>query len=275
MTHTYYSIRSGLTQKPNGLSLEDIKNLFLRIYNNLIEDGFFHEGFGYECVDVDFISGTVNDIELEILLKIRKNNLWPVRTQLINYSEDDLFDIIEFLYQYISAPIDGSYHSYNECGMHWSTFDKAEGQSIYRAKINELLLLYERQFELSQSGEILIKPEQGFEKIYTAKILSEDTDITSRIESATLRYRRHGSTLDDRRLAIRDLADVLEKLRPKISKHLLKSDENDLFNIANNFGIRHLNDKQKTDYDWKVWSSWMYYFYLSTIHVLLHKMNKN
>ena len=49
-------------------------------------------------------------------------------------------------------------------------------------------------------------------------------------------------------------------------------DENDLFNIANNFGIRHHNDKQKTGYDAALWLSWMFYFYLATIHVVVRKL---
>ena len=56
---------------------------------------------------------------------------------------------------------------------------------------------------------------------------------------------------------------------------LTKQDENDLFNIANNFGIRHHNDQQKTSYDTALWLSWMFYFYLATIHVVLRKIEKD
>lgn len=90
-----------------------------------------------------------------------------------------------------------------------------------------------------------------------------------------MRYRRHGSTIDDRRQAVRDLADVLEYLRPKMKTLLTKSDENDLFNIANNFGIRHHNAKQKTSYDTAIWLSWMFYFYLATLHVILRKIDSD
>jgi hypothetical protein len=51
------------------------------------------------------------------------------------------------------------------------------------------------------------------------------------------------------------LADVLEWLRPQIKMALLKEDEQDLFNIANNFGIRHMNQNQKLHYDKAVWLS--------------------
>jgi len=238
-----------------------------------VEEGYFDEYLGSYCVDMDEIKGKVSDVELEILLKIRKQSLWPIdNIRISQYSEDDLFDMIEFLYQNVSKPIDGDYHSYNDCGMHWHTFNKDEGANIYLEKINAILALYKKPFELSKNGEILHKPEQGFETMFEADIPSNDVNIRTRIDSAVLSYRRHGSTLDNRRQAVRDLADVLEYLRPKVKSFFTKQDEKDLYNIANNFGIRHHNDKQKTNYDTGLWLSWMFYYYLATIHVLLRKM---
>ncbi len=125
---------------------------------------------------------------------------------------------------------------------------------------------------MSTTGEVLQRPEAGFEPIFDADIPSGDANVVGRVNAAVVRYRRHGSTLDDRRQAVRDLADVLEYLRPKVQSLLTSNDERDIFNIANNFGIRHHNDKQKTTYDAALWLSWMFYFYLSTIHVVLRKI---
>ena len=274
MTHTFYSIRTGINKNLKGLSLDDLKTTFTRLYSNLRAEGYFEENFGGFCVDDGNVPGKIADIELEISLKLRKNGLWPIEKKMNKYSEDDVLDMIEFLYLYVSKPIEGHYHSYGDCGMHWETFNKVEGQEIYREKVNELLSAYQSPFELSVKGEILQKPEKGLEKIFEADIPSSDTNITSRIDAAVLKFRRHGVTRDDRRHAVRDLADILEYLRPKVKDLLTSQDEKDLFNIANNFGIRHHNDKQKTDYDADLWLSWMFYFYLSTIHVLTRKINK-
>jgi hypothetical protein len=211
--------------------------------------------------------------ELGNLLAVRKNDLWPVEEKSGSYNEDDLFDIIEFLYRLVSKPVDGTYHNWNNCGMHWSSFSKAEGQREYRERINRVLDHYERKFELSDGGEVLLKAESGFERIFAADVPTSDSKVGSRIGAAVLRFRRHSSTFDDRRQAVRDLADVLEYLRPQVKALLTSNDEKDLFNIANNFGIRHHNDQQKTSYDAQLWLSWMFYFYLSTIHVLLRKID--
>lgn len=272
MPRQYYSHRTGTNPNLKGLPLEDVMDLFVRIYGQLKIDGYFDEAFGSFCVDAGEVPGRVRDPELEMLLTVRKKGLWPVDEKAPFYQEDDFFDVLEFLFQYVSKPIDGTMHSYGGCGMHWETFNQSQGQKDYREKVNGILSHYEKRFELSVDGEVLHKPEAGFESIFDADLPTSDKNVISRIQTAVLQYRRHGSTIDDRRQAVRDLADVLEYLRPKVKEFLTTADEKDLFNIANNFGIRHHNEKQRTAYDTSIWLSWMFYFYLSTIHVVLRKI---
>jgi hypothetical protein len=273
MAHTFYSLRNGKNKNTEGFDLSEFKTLFLRAYRSLEEQGYFDEYLGWYCVDMGDVQGKLQDVELEILLKIRKQGLWPIHEKIQSYTEDDLFDIVEFLFLNVSKPIDGTYHSFSNCGMHWETFNRSEGQSEFVEKMNALLALYKNPYVLSNDGEILGRPEHGFEQILEADIPTDNNNIKSRIDSAILRYRRHGSTIDDRRQAVRDLADVLEYLRPKVKSLLDKEDERDIFNLANNFGIRHHNEQQKTGYDIALWLSWMFYYYLATIHVLLRKIN--
>jgi hypothetical protein len=274
MPRQFYSIRNGINPNLKGLPLplREILGLFVRLFSQMSQDGYFDETFGFICVDMGEVPGKVRDPELDMLFAIRKNGLWPIHEKAPFYSEDDFFDVLEFFHQCVSKPIDGTMHSYNECGMHWETFNKVQGQQEFRTKVNVLLTHYQRSFEISINGEILHKPEAGFEPIFEADLPSKDSNVISRVTTAVLRYRRHGATIDDRRQAVRDLADVLEYLRPQVKTLLTNADEKDLFNIANNFGIRHYNDKQRTAYDAGIWLSWMFYFYLSTIHVALRKI---
>jgi hypothetical protein len=272
VTHAYYSRRKGTNPNQEGLPLHDIVELFVRVYDELRTEGYFDEAFGYDCVDQGHIDGKVKDVGLRIFLDVRKKNLWPIREACAFYNEDDLFDLIEFLYQHVSKPIDGWQHTWDNCGMHWETFNQAEGRAAFRDQTNAVLSHYVQKFELSSAGEVLHKPEEGFQAIFAADVPTTDENVRGRLDAAVLRYRRHGATLDDRRQAVRDLADVLEYLRPKVKTLLTSADENDLFNIANNFAIRHLNEKQKTSYDAALWHSWMFYLYLATIHVVLRKI---
>ena len=231
----------------------------------------------YECIDAGPVAGKLGfDVEAQILRKLRKTDLWPIKDKCLEYSEEDMFDIIEFLYDNISKPLEGYYHSYGECGWHYQSFDTELGREVYRREINEILQDYKDGYVLSENGEILALAEKGLENLFHANIPTHDpANVEARVNAAVLKFRRYKSSIDERRDAVRDLADVLEFLRPKLKAVITKSDENDLFNIANNFGIRHHNETQKTDYEKAIWYSWIFYYYLATIHAALRLIKKH
>lgn len=273
----YYSVRTGKNPQAAQLDLPMVLRLFHDLYERFLQENYFQEAFGYICVDSGNILGTLgSDIEAQMLRKLRKAKLWPIEKKCLKYSEDDLFDVVEFLYDYVSEPVDGYYHDFNDCGWHYHTFNKESGRQKYRADINELINDYKEGYELSVSGEILALPERGLENLLQANLPVYDQDnVEGRVNNAVLKFRRYRSSFEDRRDAIRDLGDVLEFLRPKLKLAITKNDEKDLFNIANNFGVRHHNDSQKTDYDKAIWYSWMFYYYLSTIHTSVRLIKKH
>jgi hypothetical protein len=271
----YYSVRTGKNPKSAEVDLKTLGELFLDAYRRWDETGYFQEHFGYDCVDAGRVPGKLgDDLSAALRFHLRKTDLWPIHSHIDDYSEDDLFDIIEFFHDHISKPLQGKYHSYSQCGYHYDTFDADKGRTEYRATLNELLQTYLFGYELSNSGEILECAQPGMENLLHADLPTDDSNIKTRYGSAIAKFRRHRSTLEERRDAVRDLADVLEYLRPKLKEVLNKTDETDLFNIANNFGIRHHNDKQKTNYDMPIWLSWIFYFYLATIHASLRLLEQ-
>jgi len=272
----YYSIRTGKNPMSGSIDLPMLIKLFSTLYSQLDDEGYFQEDLGFYCVDAGFVPGSLgHDIEGVLLLELRKTNLTPIRSKIEEYSEDDLFDIIEFLYDHCSKPVKRTYHSYSDCGWHCSTFDRAAGRAEYREKICRILAIYQEGYELSCDGEILSLPESGLAGLIEAPVPEIDPEnIEARIDAARLKFRRHRASLDDRRDAIRDLADVLEYLRPKLKGVLTNKDEKDLFNLANNFGIRHHNEAQKVQYDKPIWYSWLFYYYLSTNHAVVRLIAK-
>ena len=220
---------------------------FKNHYSYFENEGYFQKYLGKECVDNGFIAGELGyDLEGAFLFALRKDYLFPIWQQVDVYSEEDVFDVIEFLYDHCAKPTKRSYHDWNGCGWHCEEYDELAGKKEFREKINKILELYSEGFELSSSGEVLALAETGLEGLFEAPIPTADPEnIEKRIEAAKIKWRRHRATWDDRKEAIRELADVLEYLRPQLKKVLETEDENDLFNIANNFGIRHHNQKQK------------------------------
>ncbi len=267
MNRAYYSQRTGRNPGGARFDLPNFKRLFISLYRQLSEEGYFQQDLGYSCVDAGFVPGTLGtDLEGELLLAVRKSNLWPIDATIENWSEDDLFDVIEFLFDHVSQPTERTYHGYNECGWHCTGFSRNAGQAEYRAKINRLLGLYDQGFELSEAGQVLALPDRHLAGLFQATVPSNDpNNITDRVNAAVGKFRRHRSSLEDRRDAVRDLAAVLEFLRPQLKLVLDSKDEADLFNLANNFGIRHHRADQKVGYDKAIWYSWLFYYYLATI----------
>lgn len=273
----YYSQRAGRGPATAALGLNDVKRLFKSQYEQLEQEGYFQQDLGFHCVDSGFNPGLLGtDLQAEILLSLRKPNLWPIHSTIDNWSEDDLFDMLEFLFDHISKPTERHFHDYSTCGWHCYKFDRESGQTEYREKLNRLLRAYDSGFELTEQGEVVAMPPTGFEPLMSAELPDyDDANVTSRVDAAIQKFRRHRSSIEDRRDAVRDLADVLEFLRPRLKQVLSSKDEQDLFNIANNFGIRHHRTDQKIGYDKAIWLSWVFYYYLATIHAAVRLIERS
>jgi hypothetical protein len=268
VSRPYYSQRHEQNPDKQKFDLQLLRELLSAVYSNLNDACYFQEALGMWCVDEQDIPGTLGaDRRVAVFIALQKPDLWPIGERYGDYTESDAFDIIEFLYDQISKPIDGTYHSWNHCGWHYTVFDKAAGQSEWRIKINPVLERYAEGYTLTQAGEVEQLADRGLEPLVDAELPTPHReDVAARVDAATRKFRRQRASLDDRRGAVRDLADVLEYLRPKVKSVLVRKDESELFELANSFGIRHHNEKQKTQYDQAVWLSWMFYYYLATIH---------
>ena len=206
MNRKYYSNRKN--PDASRLDLPMFLKLFKAFYLDFLNKDYFQQNFG----DLGA------DIEAQMFLAIRKSDLWPIEEKCNNYSEDDLFDVIEFLYDCVSKPI----HRYDEWSNHgdsYDTFERETGKQEFRDRINQLLCDYREGYELSEKGEILEFPEQGLEELVLAELPPYDREnVEQRVESAILKFRRSRSSLEGKRDAIRDLFAVLEFLRDQIKE---------------------------------------------------------
>ncbi|MBD2014977.1 hypothetical protein H6F96_13485 [Microcoleus sp. FACHB-53] len=274
----YYSVRLGKNPAAK-LELPMLLQLFCVVYKKMLQEGYFQEAFGYFHSKVGRVAGTLGyDLEASMLWKLRKQNLYPIEEKCNSYSEDDLFDVIEFLYDCVSEPIsavteESVWLDVEECWL-YTKFNQETGHQKFRYEINELLRDYKDGYEISKTGEILALPDPGMESLLQEKLPEYDPEnVEVRVKAAIQKFKNRHSSPDDRRDAIRDLADVLEFLRPKL-KTVATQQEQDLFNIANNYDIRHHNEKQKKDYDKPIWYTWMFYFYLSTVYTAVRLIKK-
>jgi hypothetical protein len=194
-------------------------------------------------------------------------------------TEGNIFDVIEFLYDRISQPI-GWGQFQTETGFNYSdyeSYDEFKGKTEFRTAANVFLSDWDEGFELDEDGEIRRLGSAGIQFILTSEIVSFDKrNVDDKVRQAVSKWRSRHRTLEDMKEAVRLLADVFEFLKDakQLSQALDAKDSSDIFNIANNFSIRHHNQQQKANYDPFIWYSWMFHFYLATYHATIRLIQK-
>ena len=266
----YYAQRHGLADP--GYSLDAFKLAVLDAIETLRRDGLFQARLGYDCVDAGFVAGDVGDDIEAFALYTTGVRFWPLAKTIDTLEEYEFFTAIEFLHDQAAAPVEWSIHQYDGCGIHVEVGDGAAGQTQYRERLNPLLARYGDGYELTDSGEVWTA--EPFNAILEIELLG-DSAVDERVSSAMAKFRRYSAEGTDQREAVRELADVLEYLRATFGTVLPRYDEDRLFEIANQYGIRHHNQNQKTNYDEDIWLTWIYYAYLNAIDLVIKLIKRD
>lgn len=265
----YYARRNALVD--SRASDEALRSAVRLAVGTLEREGFFQLHLGYECVDAGFVSGTVGDDVATYSFYTTGVRFWPLSQYIADLEEAELFTAIEFLHDHASAPKESRFHSFADCGLHVESGDDDAGRAEFRERLNPLLARCEPAYVLSDQGEIwtlapfdipLVPGELG------------DSAVDDRVASAISSFRKHGATESDRRQAVRELADVLEYLRSTVGTQLPRWDEDRLFEIANEYAIRHHNPTQKTDYDNDIWFTWFFHAYVNAIDLAVKLLER-
>lgn len=265
----YYHQRRGT--RPRQIDLATLNRFFLATYRAKESQGYFSEFFGIFCVDDGPTTGKAGqDISAFIDQKLYWPDQWPLlRTFEQGLDEEHLFTYVEFLFDLVSKPTEGWFHSYGGCGNHWSAWDKKAGQDEWRAEINSYLRHYGEGFELTEVGEVQRIGRDGLHELMVEAVeCSKELPVQAKIAAAVRKYRLAKSTREERVEAVRDLVDLLEFHRRSVKEKLRGKDEDALYNIANNFAIRHYREDQKFDYDGEM-LTWVFHMYLSTLWLVL------
>src|SRR5258706_6665766 len=132
-------------------------------------------------------------------------------------------------------------------------------------------------YELTEDGTVLAEGADGLQFILDAEIVPfDEVNVDSKVRDAIKKWRNRRLDVAEKRKAIRELTDVFEWLKKtkQLARALDRKDESALFEIANNFGIRHHNPQQKSNYDPNIWYSWIFHFYLATYHAVIRSLIK-
>ena len=157
------------------------------------------------------------------------------------------------------------------CGFHPDRFSRRSGQALFRWRINQLLETTTLDLRIACDGEdvgrmVRFTPANLESLVHDAlQNASTDTRAT-RWRTPSRCSDRGAGTREERRSAVVALAGVLEQRRGLLRDELLSGDERSLFDIANNYDLRHRNERQRTEYD-DAFLEWIFYWYLATVRL--------
>ena len=248
---------------------------YAEVIAGLARTGYFGDAFGSACVDDPRDPAEQAQKQLSRLLD-NDSPMWPLagdNEELTgveqNWSEDLFFDVIEALHDPVARPRSRFWHDYGE-EWDYQDFARAPGQAVYRWKVNELLARSEIPLQLADSGSdcgrLVHALGDARDDLVRRALQSPEPKVHDLVDHAVAQFRGRDATFLAKREATKTLADVLEHRRRLLNDVLFKKDEDALFQIANHFEIRHINERQKSDYD-PAFLDWIFWWYLATIEL--------
>lgn len=240
---------------------------FASTIQDLDERGYFERSFKKDCVD----DPRTLDPSVVIEEEIGVPDLWPVSVDTLASDEDTFLDLIEVLGEYVAAPSWRRPHRFGDCGWHHDDFHVRDGRELYYWTVNRLLSRTSTGLRLADAGEdrgrLVEFHGEARNDLLTATVREADSEDESPLEHAISLFRGRNASEEAKRSACTTLAGILESRRSLLKAQLLRKDEGAIFQLANEFDLRHRNERQKGDYD-PAFLDWIFWWYIATIELI-------
>ena len=261
----YYSQRESSSTGAPRSSLPTIVSEVCSLVREFHDAHYFAETLGFECAGDSDDSESSPERELEH--RVGKPHLWSVEAEA--WTEPDLCDFIEVFHDLAARPTRRWFHSFADCGWHPEAFSQRSGRALYRWRMNRLLDTTALEFQLAETGEDtgrMVRRVPGELGRLVEDTLSKHGSADDPVAHAIALFRDRDGTRQSCRSAVVALASVLEERRKLLKDRLLTNDEKALFEIANQFDIRHRRADQYRDYA-QEYLDWIFYWYLATVQL--------
>ena len=266
----YYAKRNNLLTNDLELNFNEVLSYFLQIYKYFDDKGSFNaavEGIWRQ------IPGTMNQEQIKeptlapspeifFALNLQSKKVWPIWEYGGNYDEATLFSVIEILYDHI-----GIYNYQTD------EFEYNKLREEFAEKINNILKAYKIGYYLEPTNGFIMKvPNKALKEQLQYNGEEMPATVFEQLATASEMYYRFDSNMEQKKKAINILADILENKREDLKEVLnveygIAKDKHDrlIFDIVNNYNIRHNRANQKSDYSKNIWYDWMMQYYTSVI----------
>ena len=249
----------------------DVMHRFADLVGLLHGHGYLARDFAEPCVDVDPDEHLGRDLNFELRTRLHdvgSHTLWPLQPEI--WDTDIFYSLIEVFHDLVARPRRCWLHDHNHCGLHFEVFDTDAGRRVYRGLVNRLLAEHAVELRLAADGEdegqLVHVVDEARADLVAQALQAPDTGVQERVRHAVAQFRGRTATVYDKRLAVLTLAGILEERRELIGTRIGSKDEGALFQIANQFAIRHQHRNQQGDYD-PVFLDWIFWWYLGTVEL--------
>lgn len=243
---------------------------FVELVEELAEEGYFPKILPKLCEDDRWAD--LPDVSKEIRRATRQTVSWPlnsVSAQLL--PELTVYSLVEYFHDQAQRPRLAEWHSWNECGYHYSVFNSESGGAVYRWRVNELLASHKAPLRLGSLGDERGRLIHHFsaeqDALLTEELEAKSADPANEVAHAIRMFRARDANNIDKRAALALLYKRLEPKRKYLERKTTKGDVDDIFNIANRYHIRHSVGQQFNE-EREEYLDWMFWNFLSMVRLL-------
>lgn len=229
-------------------------------------------------VDADPDAALTDDqaLQLELWRHTGLKQLWPAPPE--GWEPDVFLTAVEAVHDLVAWPRLRSTASGGSC---YAGFTRDTGRAVYRHRTNQLLALHDTGLQLAAHGEdtgrlVRVTGDDRDELVQRA-LATPAAEDEHAVRHAIALFRSRSAGRQDKRSAVVALHRVLEHRRGQLKTALLRKDEGALFQIANEFDLRHRSADQRPDYD-QAYLDWVFWWYLATVELtdrLLSSQNRD
>jgi len=267
----YYADRNGGTIRPGDEAPDRVARLkqdWLAAVRTLIDNGYLEKIAPRPCVANDSPpEGPAVALDSAFADRLGTRGLWFSDDP---WDQDTFYSMIEVVHDLVARPRRRRYHTYNQCGWHYSGFAIVPAQMLYRWTVNQLLDRNGVPLHLAKSGQdtgrLVHAAGDDRDQLVQRTLSTPGTTDRDAVSHAVALFRSRTSTRENKRSAVVALARVLEDRRTLLKAELLSGDEQALFHIANKFDLRHRDGKQKDNYR-DEFLDWIFWWYLATLEL--------
>lgn len=262
----------------------------LTLLSSRIDEEWFGCSFPEKCGDGYAYAGT----DLEKLRRTMQGYglLWP--PDFLNDrhppSDGQVFDLLEFAYEYIAEAKDPSYHSYMSHS-HYS-YDQRSGREKFQSEVNRVFERNGIAYSLEHGEVVRIAPAVLDESLHAAVFRTGDALLDELLEAARAKF--FNRSLEVRRESLEKLWDAWERLKtiepgkdkrasakalldkatdePKLRQRL-DDEAKALTEIGNTFMIRH-TETDKTPINAASHVDYLFHRMFALIRLLLKASNR-